>query len=132
MEYSKECTQVYFILIHLEKEIRERIPQRVIDILKENSGDTIVNYELDFIEKDIYEIPLSQTTKDLLAFIYQKYLCNFEERTIDISNINSIEEIFEKRRNNLPVKVENNKNENIIEKMKNKWIMFWKKLFHIK
>lgn len=87
MDYTIECSNVYFILTHLDEQDKMKIPQDVFDFFK-NNYDENYNVEID-LNKPIYEQDLDDNTVDILAEIYQKYLCTTEEKINFIREKNS-------------------------------------------
>ena len=67
LKYRRNITEVYKIILMLDKEDINKIPTKVITFFKENS----LNYLIDEIEmtQDIIENELSYTTKKLLKLV---------------------------------------------------------------
>lgn len=78
MDYTIECSNIYFILIHLDEQEKVKIPQDVFNFFEKNC-DKNYNVKIN-LNKPIYEQNLDDNTVDILAEIYQKYLCTTEEK----------------------------------------------------
>ena len=74
----KSFSEVIDIIEHSEKEIQQKIPDKLKQLLRENKD---ANYILDIdYSKDINEQELLQETREILAMIYRDYLCSDEEK----------------------------------------------------
>lgn len=78
LEYSEAITEVLDILDHTKKEDIDKIPSKFMDFLKANASK---NYkpELDHTKK-IKDMQLKRKTKVILAIIYKKFWCNYEQQ----------------------------------------------------
>lgn len=129
MGYTKECSDVYFILNNLDKDSKRKIPNELFDFL---------NFERDkeYISSINLSVPidkqnLNKGTVELLSEIYQKFLCSNEEKIEFIrekscligfqDNQNILNDIFEKETNEkkemVLVKIEE---KNLLRKILNK------------
>lgn len=78
MSYTQECSNIYFILKNLDQASKSKIPKDIFDFFELNRDE---NYEVKIdLSKPIYLQVLDDNTTDLLAEIYQKYLCSDEEK----------------------------------------------------
>ena len=78
MEFSKACTDVSFILENMQKKEVNKIPKKIIDlisILKLDDYKSTID-----IDKPLEEQDISETTKELISFIYNEYLGTEEEK----------------------------------------------------
>lgn len=71
VEYAEAAVEVLDILKHTRKSDVEKIPEKFIKFLEENSSKTY-NPNLDHT-KSIKEMGLKQKTQDILGVIYLKY-----------------------------------------------------------
>ncbi len=77
-KYNKVITEVLEVLENTEEEIVKKIPQNVIEYLKESADNEYVP-NIDF-SNDNWEDSVMEETKDILAVIYVDYICSEEER----------------------------------------------------
>lgn len=77
-EYRRALYEVYIILQNTDEEIKNRIPEKFINFIKENMDENH-NFEL-YYGKDLTEQNLMVETKQILALIYRDYICSKEER----------------------------------------------------
>ncbi len=83
-KYSEAIVDVLDILAHMEEEDQEKVPQRFIDILKENASKNYVS-NLDY-SKRLVEMDLSEEARSILGVMYRHYWCpedkkaDFEKR----------------------------------------------------
>ena len=78
LEYRKALFEVYTILENTEEEIRNKIPEKFINFIKENM-DKNHNFKLQY-GKGLAEQNLMEETKQILALMYRDYICTKEER----------------------------------------------------
>lgn len=106
--YKKAFTEVYEILNYLDKDDYNKIPQNIINALKENR-DTEYNF---FVDESIpfYEQSLLEETKAILFNVYRDYLANSEMKDKIIKFQREEENITEK------LKYKRYKYNNIFEK----------------
>ena len=130
----KAFSEVYTILEYSNEEIRNKIPNDFILLIKNNKD---INHKLVLDEKKpLNEQKLLIETREILALIYRDYLCSEDERKelIRVNNqkleeINKkydIQNIFEQRKNKTSI---DNENEEILPEIvnKEKW---YKKIFN--
>lgn len=130
----KAFSEVYTILEYSNEEIRNKIPNDFILLIKNNKD---VNHKLVLDEKKpLNEQKLLIETREILALIYRNYLCSEDERKelIRVNNqkleeINKkydIQNIFEQRKNKTSI---DNENEEILPEIinKEKW---YEKIFN--
>ena len=130
----KAFSEVYTILEYSNEEIRNKIPNDFILLIKNNKD---VNHKLVLDEKKpLNEQKLLIETREILAVIYRNYLCSEDERKeLIIVNNQKLEEInkkydiqniFEQRKNKTSI---DNENEEILPEIinKEKW---YEKIFN--
>ena len=78
LEYRKALFEVYTILENTEEEIRNKIPEKFINFIKENMDENH-NFKLQY-GKGLAEQNLMEETKQILALMYRDYICTKEER----------------------------------------------------
>ena len=70
-ELSESITETLYILYHMKKIYRDKIPEKLMSFLEQNKSKT---YKIKFdYYKKINEINLKEKTKDILAAIYMNY-----------------------------------------------------------
>lgn len=125
-KYSKALKEVYYILKISSQEEIEKIPEEIIELIKENM-DKDYEPKIDFEEN--FEKSVLEETLVILALLYRDYLASAEEREkllsqekIEIEKQRekySIDNIF---KNQKITKESNDNVENkIIESKKEKW-----------
>lgn len=77
IEYRQALFEVYKILENTDEEIKNKIPEKFIKFLKENM-DTNYKFELEK-GKELVKQNLKDETKQIIALIYKKYICDDEE-----------------------------------------------------
>ena len=107
---NQSFSEVYDIIMHLEKDLYNKIPNGFMQMIKQNRDlNYVVN--LDY-SKDINDQELLRETRVILSLIYRDYLCSDEKRkTIiekdkvelkqyeeEIKRKYDIEKIFDKKR----------------------------------
>ena len=100
----RALTEVYNILIMLDREKFEKIPNEIITIIHDNM-DLTYNIELDKIEDG----EILEDTEKILSIIYTDYLATPEEKEI-IENITIVPQQSEEI-NDLEKNIEKNKEE---------------------
>ena len=75
---NQSFSEVYDIILHLEKELYNKIPQKFIQAIEQNR-DADYEFNIDY-SKNINEQKLLPDTRVLLSLIYRDYLCSSEER----------------------------------------------------
>ncbi len=141
--YREALTEVNEILKYLSEDLLKKIPEEIIDNIKENMS---TSYELKYDNtKGLNEQNLKQETRAILSVIYRDYICNeymkkeiiqkdrkewFElEKKKEYGNT----DIF-KKQNIQSKKTEENKDlqvvrkQNIIIKIINKIKIMWRKI----
>lgn len=76
---KKAYTEVYKLIEILPEELKKKIPEDFIDVIK-NNMDTSYKFEID--TENIEEIDLLEDTEKILSVIYTDYLATEEERKI--------------------------------------------------
>ena len=120
--FSKACNEVLQVLKNIETSEYNKIPKEFIDNLEENA-DYEYKSHIDF-NKEFEEQDLLPETIDILAYIYRKFWCNEQEKSIfdkamyqnerkyqeKLKTQNNQEDFFIKRNNKKQYdkKVENN------------------------
>lgn len=77
-EYRKALYEVYVVLEHTNEEIKNRIPKKFIEFIKENMDKSDEFYLKENIGLEKQDLMLE--TKQILALIYRDYICSKEER----------------------------------------------------
>lgn len=96
-EYRKALLEVYVILENTDDEVKNRIPKKFIDFIKNNMD---INYKFKIEQgKELVEQDLMLETKQILALIYRDYICEENERKRLIEK-ESEKVVNEKRRTN--------------------------------
>jgi len=75
---SQAFAEVYDIIMHLEKDLYNKIPKSFLELLEKNR-DKEYKFNIDYL-KDINEQYLLQDTRAILALIYRDFLCDEEQR----------------------------------------------------
>lgn len=106
MEYSKACSNVWYLLQSLKPSELSKIPKKLLEtiyILKMDDYESSID-----LEKPLEEQKLSNATIGLIAFIYNNYLGTKEEKEeyertykeyIDLNNSKDNYEIEFKKKN---------------------------------
>lgn len=77
-DYREALTEVFDIINNSEQEIKNKIPRKLLEFLKDNiKKDYIV--DIDYNDDD-WDKKIKQDTKEILALIYRDYLVDQEER----------------------------------------------------
>lgn len=141
---NQVCSEVYDIILHMEKELFNKIPKNFIDLMNQNRDE---NFEVNIdYSKSINDQELQRGTRVILSLIYRDYLCSEVQRKIliekDEKELKQIEEelrekynpdnLFKKNVESKEQETENQNNmiiykETIIQKIFNKI----KRLFHL-
>lgn len=79
-EYSEAIAETLDILEHTQKSDVDRIPEKFMEFLKENTSKTY-KPQLDYT-KNIKDMYLKDKTIGILSIINKKYWCNDEERKV--------------------------------------------------
>lgn len=138
---NQAFTEVYDVINHMEIEMQEKIPQKFINLIKENRD---LDYKLNINYKEDIKKQLLRESKVILSLIYRDFLCSKEKKEkllqLDLEEIRKEEKFlrekyeidFEKRKKE---KIEKNieKTKEQDEKLpikveKEKW---YKKIFEI-
>ena len=118
-KYRQALSEVYIILKNTDEEIKNRIPDKFIDFVK-NNMDTNYKFELK-PGKELVEQNLRLETKQILALIYRDYICEEEERKrlLEQENEKSLKESSkDKEKYDVNFVKENNKNKEELEEKK--------------
>ena len=71
-------SEVYEIILHMDKKISQKIPDKFINFIKQNKKEdykTNIDYS-----KNINEQELQRGTRIILSIIYRDYLCEDEKK----------------------------------------------------
>ena len=71
-------SEVYEIILHMDKELVKKIPVKFINFIKQNKKDNYIT-NIDYT-KSINEQELQRGTRVILSIIYRDYLCNDEKK----------------------------------------------------
>ena len=77
-KFSEAAVDVLDILEHMEEEDLKKVPQKFIDILKENASKDYVS-NLDYTNR-LVEMDISEEARSILGVIYRHYWCPEEKR----------------------------------------------------
>ena len=110
----KALSEVYSVLIKLDKSDFEKIPKDLIDAIELNLDE---NYEVNDFE--IENGKMLEETEKILAVIYLDYLANEEEKQI-VNKLQIIENLKKKNTEETSISniVKNNFFNNILDKIK--------------
>lgn len=75
---NQSFSEVYDIVMHLEKRLYNKIPNSFLLMLKDNKDD-IYKVNIDY-SKSINEQELLKDTRVILSLIYRDYICSKEKR----------------------------------------------------
>ena len=89
MEFEQACSEMDYILKHMNPNDLNKIPKDVINFFKENKS-VFYNVKLDSTKK-LYEQDLKDETKAFIKILNEKYFCVNEE-TKELDNIIKNEE----------------------------------------
>ncbi len=78
IQYSNALFQLCEILKYVEEDLKNRIPEQLINYFEENKSKDY-NWEID-ITKPLVEQQLLQTTKEFLTVIYRDYMCDEKQK----------------------------------------------------
>ena len=127
-------SEVYDIVEHLEPNLYERIPQKIIEALKTKID---VNYEsnIDY-SKSINEQNISYEAKVLLSLIYREFICDEDLknklRKYDWNELNKndyFDNLFNKKENTITV-IRNEQQEEIQNESNVSLVEYKESLFH--
>lgn len=77
-KYAESYAEVLDIIEHMDEELVDKIPQKFIKFLKENS---LKEYEVKFdYSEGLKSVKLKPETSAVMAIIYMNYLCNKESK----------------------------------------------------
>ena len=77
-EYRKALYEVYVVLEHTNEEIKNRIPEKFIEFIKENMDKSHEFYLKENIRLEKQDLMIE--AKQILALIYRDYICSKDER----------------------------------------------------
>ena len=77
-DYGKIFAEVLDIINNSEKEVKEKIPQKLYQQLEKNT-DKSYEVNIDYSRED-WDNNISEETKEILALIYRDYIVSPEER----------------------------------------------------
>ena len=77
-EYRKALYEVYVVLEHTNEEIKNRIPEKFIEFIKENMDKSHEFYLKENIRLEKQDLMIE--AKQILALIYRDYICSEDER----------------------------------------------------
>lgn len=93
-ELSEAAVEVNCILEYSSQDIIAKIPKNFINFLKEISSKTYkFNYDNN---KSLNEQNVKPETRGLIAFIYQDYICDKDQKNEYIIKCKEVEELIEK------------------------------------
>lgn len=116
---NQAFTQVYDVINHMEIEMQEKIPQKFINLIKENRD---LDYKLNINYKEDIKKQLLKESKVILSLIYRDFLCSKEKKEkllqLDLEEIRREEKILSEKYEIDLEKREKEKIEKNIEKIK--------------
>ncbi len=128
LKYRQALFEVYVILENTDEDIKNKIPKKFTDFIKENMD---VNHKFVLQQgKELVNQDLMLETKQILALIYRDYICTQEERKKlllqekekrikkENQNRKKYNVDFEKAKNN---KENKNIETSLVEKSQEKW-----------
>lgn len=71
-------SEVYEIILHMDKKISQKIPDKFINFIKQNKKEDYTT-NIDY-SKNINEQELQRGTRIILSIIYRDYLCEDEKK----------------------------------------------------
>lgn len=86
MDFDDDLTELYFVIENMEQSLKDKIPDYVMNAIKQNVNINSLRYILGL---DIERI--SDKTKAYLAYIYTEYLCEDEE---EVKKWKELDEIY--------------------------------------
>lgn len=124
MEFEDACSEMYYILEHLNPTDKKKIPESVIKFFKDNKS---IFYKVDLdVNKKLREQDLKDETKAFIQIINEKY---FKEKNVEEIKNNYLEEdSFINLSDNEQNEIIEHK-ELIIRKKENKLVEWIKKVF---
>ena len=108
-------SEVYEIILHMDKELVKKIPVQFINFIKQNKKDNYIA-NIDYT-KSINQQELQRGTRVILSIIYRDYLCDDEKKkelmqndSIELKKIEeelrekyNIDNLFKKKNNQFEV-----------------------------
>lgn len=95
VEFRKAITEVLDILSHMDRNYIDRIPSQFMNFLKRNR---LYTYNPNFDHsKELKTMELNEDTKNILAIIYFKYLCDKNQRIEFMEKIKANEIEYQKK-----------------------------------
>lgn len=79
-------SEVYEIILHMDKELVKKIPEKFINFIKQNKKDDYIT-NIDYT-KSINEQEFQRGTRVILSIIYRDYLCSDEKKKELMQNDN--------------------------------------------
>ncbi len=77
-KYKKAFSEVYSIIDILEENLKNRIPNEIINMIMFNMDENFI-FKYDK-KKTIDKQNISNEAKSIIAFLYKKYICSEEEK----------------------------------------------------
>lgn len=93
-KYSEAIADVLDIFAHMEEEDQEKVPQKFIDVLKENASKNYVP-NIDY-SKRLVEMDLSEEARGILGVMFRHYWCPEEKKSDFEKRISQNEIEFQK------------------------------------
>ena len=95
---NQAFTEVYDVINHMEIEMQEKIPQKFINLIKENRD---LDYKLNINYKEDIKKQLLKESKVILSLIYRDFLCSKEKKEkllqLDLEEIRREEKILSEK-----------------------------------
>lgn len=95
---NQAFTEVYDVINHMEIEMQEKIPQKFINLIKENRD---LDYKLNINYKEDIKKQLLKESKVILSLIYRDFLCSKEKKEkllqLDLEEIRKEEKILREK-----------------------------------
>ena len=97
IEYAEAFSQVLYVIEHMDQTLIDKIPKKVIQVLRENALENEDN-KLDSA-KNLKDMELSPKACSVLAIIYLNCLCTSEEKSEYIKLLQKNDEIYQDMEN---------------------------------
>ena len=126
MEFEEACSEMSFIIEHMEPSVSQKIPAKLKDFFKSNKS---IFYKVNLTtEKSLFEQELKDETKAFIEIIKEKYLSK-DMIDEEVQTIESQEKEFE-RTNDFQKKDEMNLSTEIIIYKENRIVNFFRRIIN--
>jgi len=126
VEFEEACSEMSFIIEHMEPSVSQKIPAKLKDFFKSNKS---IFYKVNLTtEKSLFEQELKDETKAFIEIIKEKYLSK-DMIDEEVQTIESQEKEFE-RTNDFQKKDEMNLSTEIIIYKENRIVNFFRRIIN--